>query len=210
MDGFHISWKTFPVCLIWTHLHLIFCLSQQMFSPAPDSPCSSEGSCPTFNFRLRRWFEKISTFIPCPAAIIGSGINTWWCSNQKPFQSLCLKGWNGRVLFSCYDMGVVSERLWQPSWYQPKEDKSRGTLTPTHRYTPPQDLQVCVPVHFFLLLVLFVYFWLCQVSAAVRAFSSCGEEGLLSGCGALASHCSVVSSRRTWALGHSGLSSGSM
>ena len=34
------------------------------------------------------------------------------------------------------------------------------------------------------------------------AFSSCGEQGLLSGCGAHASHCPVSSRCRPWARGH--------
>ena len=33
-----------------------------------------------------------------------------------------------------------------------------------------------------------------------RAFSSCGEQGLLSSCGMLASHCGGVSYCRAWAL----------
>ena len=36
-------------------------------------------------------------------------------------------------------------------------------------------------------------FWLCWVLVAVWAFSSCREQGLLSGCGAQASHCSSFS-----------------
>ena len=36
------------------------------------------------------------------------------------------------------------------------------------------------------------------------AFSSSGEWGLLSSCGALASHCGGFSCCRAWTLGHSG------
>ena len=36
---------------------------------------------------------------------------------------------------------------------------------------------------------LFFYCWLCWVFTAARAFSSCSEWALLSGCGAQPSHC---------------------
>ena len=39
------------------------------------------------------------------------------------------------------------------------------------------------------------------------AFSSCGEQGLLSSCGGRASHCSGFSCCRAQALGHTGFSS---
>ena len=55
-----------------------------------------------------------------------------------------------------------------------------------------------------------VYFWLCWVSVAVWASSSCSKWGLLSSCGAWASPCSGVSDRGAWALGHSGFSSWGM
>ena len=35
----------------------------------------------------------------------------------------------------------------------------------------------------------FIYCWLCWVFVAARAFSSCGEQGLLSSCGTCASSC---------------------
>ena len=44
----------------------------------------------------------------------------------------------------------------------------------------------------------------------VRAFSSCSEQGLLSSCGAWASHCSGFSCCRAWVLRHAGFSSCSM
>ena len=37
-----------------------------------------------------------------------------------------------------------------------------------------------------------------------QAFSSCGQQELLSGCGVRAFHCSVFSCCRAWALGHVG------
>ena len=49
-----------------------------------------------------------------------------------------------------------------------------------------------------------IHFWLCWVSVAVWAFPSCGEQGLLSTCGAWASHCSGFSGCRAQALGYSG------
>ena len=36
---------------------------------------------------------------------------------------------------------------------------------------------------------LLIYFWLCWVFTAAGLFSSCSEQALLDGCGALASHC---------------------
>ena len=42
----------------------------------------------------------------------------------------------------------------------------------------------CVLVLF---LKLFIYFWLCWVFVATRVFS-CGQQGLLSGCGVMTSH----------------------
>ena len=47
-----------------------------------------------------------------------------------------------------------------------------------------------------------MYFGRCWVFVAVhRAFSSCSEQGLLSGCGARASHCTGFSCRRAGAVG---------
>ena len=52
------------------------------------------------------------------------------------------------------------------------------------------------------------YFWLHWVFLAVhRLFTSCGEQGLLSSCGARASHCSGFSSGGARALGRLGFSS---
>lgn len=133
---------------IWPFVPCNRCFPLPQIPPVPQreaAPPSASGS----GDGLRRSVLSFHS----PATIIGSGINTWRCSNQKQFQSLCLKAWNGRVLFSCYDMGVVKERLWQPSWYQPKESKRRGTLKPTRRYPPAQDLQVCVPAHFLTVVV---------------------------------------------------------
>ena len=57
----------------------------------------------------------------------------------------------------------------------------------------------------------FIYFWLCWNFAAARGlFSSCGEQGvggLLSCCGAWASHCSDFSCCKAQTLGTWGLSS---
>ena len=41
---------------------------------------------------------------------------------------------------------------------------------------------------FFFFFYVFTYFWLCCFFVAVCAFSSCGEQRLLSSCGARASH----------------------
>ena len=49
--------------------------------------------------------------------------------------------------------------------------------------------------------------WVYWVFAAARAFSSCGEQELLSGCNAQASHCSGFSWCRAQALGRAGFSS---
>ena len=42
-------------------------------------------------------------------------------------------------------------------------------------------------------------FWLCWVWAAVRAFSGCGERGLLSGCSARTPRCGAFSCCGGWA-----------
>ena len=52
----------------------------------------------------------------------------------------------------------------------------------------------------FVAYVLF-YPWLCWVLLAVQAFSGCGRRGLLSSCGAGASHCGGFSCCGAWALG---------
>ena len=52
------------------------------------------------------------------------------------------------------------------------------------------------PVHLSVLLkyiYLFTYFWLCWAFLLHALFSSCNEQGLLSSCGAQASHCSGFS-----------------
>ena len=210
MDGFHISWKTFPVCLIWTHPHLLIRPSQQMFFPCPRQPLFRGGKLPHLQLQAQEIVSEDQYFhsIP-PVTIIGSGINTWQCSNQKQFGSLCLKGWNGSVLFSCYDMGVVNESVAailipNPKRVNQEEHWRQPTGTPHLRISR----HVCQYTSLLLLfLVLFIYFWLCWGFVAVWAFSSCAEEGLLSSCSAQAPQCSVISSCRTWALGHSGLSS---
>ena len=46
-----------------------------------------------------------------------------------------------------------------------------------------------------------------DLHCCARAFSSCGEQGLLSSWGAQASHCGGFSCCRAWALGHAGFSS---
>ena len=51
------------------------------------------------------------------------------------------------------------------------------------------------------------YFWLCWVFVAVWAVSSCGEWGLLSSCGAKASHWGDFSCHRAQALGCVGFGS---
>ena len=48
----------------------------------------------------------------------------------------------------------------------------------------------------------YIYFWLCWVFVAVWAFSSCGEQGLLSSCGAQASPCHGFSYCGDQALEH--------
>ena len=50
---------------------------------------------------------------------------------------------------------------------------------------------------------LFLYIWLCFVLTAAQAFSSCGEQGQLSSCGAQASHCSGFCCCWARTLGHS-------
>ena len=60
----------------------------------------------------------------------------------------------------------------------------------------------------FYFLPLLIYFWLCWVFlAACVLFSSCREQGLLSGCDVQASHCSGFSCCWAWALGPKGFSS---
>ena len=58
-----------------------------------------------------------------------------------------------------------------------------------------------------IIIIIFFYFWLCCVFVVVWAFLSCGELGLLSSCGAWASHCSDFSCWRAQSLGGEGLSS---
>ena len=48
---------------------------------------------------------------------------------------------------------------------------------------------------------LFINFWLCWVFAAAWAFSSCGEQGLLSSCDVRVSHCVGFCCWGAWALG---------
>ena len=51
-----------------------------------------------------------------------------------------------------------------------------------------------------------IYFWLCWVFiAGWGCFSSCSEQGLVSRCGAQASHSSGFSRFGVWALAHMGL-----
>ena len=53
----------------------------------------------------------------------------------------------------------------------------------------------------FIFKIYFVIFWLCWVFIAVRAFSSCGEWGLLSSGSVKAFHCTGFSCGRAWTLG---------
>ena len=64
-------------------------------------------------------------------------------------------------------------------------------------------------IFFFFLnkLYLFSFFGCAGSSLLCRAFSCCREQGLLSSCGAQASHCSSSSCCRAQALGHQGFSS---
>ena len=49
---------------------------------------------------------------------------------------------------------------------------------------------------------IFIHFWLCWVFAApFGLFSSCGNQGLLSSCGAWSSHCNGFSCCGAWTLG---------
>ena len=50
----------------------------------------------------------------------------------------------------------------------------------------------------------FFYVWSHCLCCCVLAFSSCSEQGLLSGCGVWASHCSGLPCCRAWALGRVG------
>ena len=58
---------------------------------------------------------------------------------------------------------------------------------------------------FCVVFIYFMYFWLCWVFIAVRAFSSCSEWELFSSCGVWPSHCGGFSCCRAQALGHSDL-----
>ena len=42
-------------------------------------------------------------------------------------------------------------------------------------------------------IILFVSFWLCWAFLTAQVFSNCAKWGLISSCGALASHCAVFS-----------------
>ena len=75
--------------------------------------------------------------------------------------------------------------------------------TPPHKDPGPLSLTllICNPRNFFFLFLflmilfiyLFIYLWLCWVFAPLQTFSTCGERGLLSSCGAQASYCSGFS-----------------
>ena len=56
---------------------------------------------------------------------------------------------------------------------------------------------------------LFTYFILAPLAlcCCIQSFSNCGEQGLLSNCGAQASHCGGLSCCRVWTLGCTGFSS---
>ena len=54
---------------------------------------------------------------------------------------------------------------------------------------------------------LFIYFWLCWVFVATRAFSSCSEWELFSSCCAQAAHCPGFCCSRVWALECAGFGS---
>ena len=60
--------------------------------------------------------------------------------------------------------------------------------------------------------ILYIIYYVCILAVmgfccCVWAFSSCGDQGLLSSCGGWASHCGSFSCCRTWALGCSGFNS---
>ena len=58
-----------------------------------------------------------------------------------------------------------------------------------------------LPLFFFFLMNLFIYFWLCWVFVAARAFLQLQRAGATLCCGARASHCGGFSCCRAWALG---------
>ena len=90
-------------------------------------------------------------------------------------------------MFKCSFDEFVGEKVFPPSY-------SSAILAP-----PPNRR---------ILKKLFVYLWLRWVFAdECRLFSDCSEQGLLSSCGAQASHCSGFCCCRAQALWHTGFSS---
>ena len=79
---------------------------------------------------------------------------------------------------------------------------------PSSRYSFCRMCSRCFPPDFFFnihLFNLFIYFWLCWVFVATsRLCSASGEQEVLSGCGAWASHWSGFSGCRARGLGHKG------
>ena len=62
---------------------------------------------------------------------------------------------------------------------------------------------ICIYIKFYL----FIYLLALLGLSCAGFFSSCSEQGLLSSCSVMASHCGGFSCCRAWALGHVGFSS---
>ena len=80
-----------------------------------------------------------------------------------------------------------------------------GYVNKLRHYSLGHGLAKCSPwakfgPHLFFLAALGLH-------CCTQVFSSCGKQGLLSSCGAQASHCNGVSCRRAGALGHADFSS---
>lgn len=79
----------------------------------------------------------------------------------------------------------------------PAASASRGSLLEMQIFSPPP--LTCRFWNPFFKKQFYLLIWPCWVFTAAWVSSSCGEQGLLSSCGAPASHCGSVSRHRTQA-----------
>ena len=73
---------------------------------------------------------------------------------------------------------------------------------PTHH--PPSLKHLDFPPGTSFLKISYLFLAALGLCCYMRAFSSCSEQGLLSSCGARASHCSGFSCHKAWVLGARG------
>ena len=148
------------------------------------APCSPlHTGCSTVNTEFPHLAPRMWGSVP-EIQIPGKKV---WCSLQRGVWNL---GGKKRSFYSLILSRVVLIQSWLPS------------VNMLFRFVRRRAIITI----FFKFVYLFIY-QLCWVFTAVWAFSSCGEQKLLSDCDAWASHCSGFSCCRAWSLGCSGLSS---